>query len=177
MNASCHLNPNKGIRAGQPALSRGLYTNVTECGCFSVHADKLFKVLGMSAIVPSTTVPPPPAPFVAHFVSDALSMNSPTSTKARECKAFSAWLSLPHFSLQPNAMLYRPTSRRRYCGDKQRRTAAKNNFWRWLATPPSFSPLWFSDPPLFPSPYSLSRCAHCHFFLSKFSFSKLWCVQ
>lgn len=48
MNASCHLNPNKGIRAGQPALSRGLYTNVTECACFSVCADKLFKVPGMS---------------------------------------------------------------------------------------------------------------------------------
>lgn len=127
MNASCHLNPNKGIRAGQPALSRGLYTNVTECGCFSVRADKLFKVLGMSVIVPSTTVLPPP-PFVAHFVSDALSVNSPTSTKARECKVFSAWLSLPHFSLQLNAMLYRPTSRRRYCSHKQSRTTAKNNF-------------------------------------------------
>lgn len=87
MNASCHLNPNKGIRAGQPALSRGLYTNVTECGCFSVYADKLFKVLGMScdsAFVRSANTPT----FVAHFVSDALSANSPTNTKAGECKAF-----------------------------------------------------------------------------------------
>lgn len=58
MNASCHLNPNKGIWAGQQALSRGLYTNVTECSCFSVCADKLFKVLGMSEIVPSSTLPP-----------------------------------------------------------------------------------------------------------------------
>lgn len=58
MNASCHLNPNKGIWAGQQALSRGLYTNVTECSCFSVCADKLFKVLGMSEIVPSSTLLP-----------------------------------------------------------------------------------------------------------------------
>lgn len=58
MNASCHLNPNKGIWAGQQALSRGLYTNVTESSCFSVCADKFFKVLGMSVIVPSSTLPP-----------------------------------------------------------------------------------------------------------------------
>lgn len=58
MNASCHLNPNKGIWAGQQALSRGLYTNVTESSCFSVFTDKLFKVLGMSVIVPSSTLPP-----------------------------------------------------------------------------------------------------------------------
>lgn len=58
MNASCHLNPNKGIWAGQQALSRGLYTNVTESSCFSVCADKLFKVLGMSVIVPSPTLLP-----------------------------------------------------------------------------------------------------------------------
>lgn len=178
MNASCHLNPNKGIWAGQLALSRGLYTNVTECSCFSVRADKLFKVLGMSVIVPSTTVPLHP-PNPRHLLSLIL------------CLMLFQW-TVQQTQKHENAKRFRPgylclislCSRTqcidqqagRYCSDKQRRTAAKNNFWRWLATPPSFSPPWFSDPPLFASPYSLSRCAHCHFFsFQVFIFKALMC--
>lgn len=40
-------------------------------------------------IVPSSAALPADTPtFVAHFVSDALSANSPTNTKAEECKPF-----------------------------------------------------------------------------------------
>lgn len=65
MDVFCHLNLNKRIWAGQQALSRVLYTNVTERSFFSVFADKLFKVLGMAAIVPSSKLLPPPALFPA----------------------------------------------------------------------------------------------------------------
>lgn len=142
------------------------------------------KCWGCHVIVPSSAALPADTPiFVAHFVSDALSPNSPTSTKAEECKPFSfsfsgVWVIVASFFSATNVTpLWSNKRERRYCGNKQSRSAAKNNFWRRLATPPSFSPLWFSDPPLFPSPYSLSRCAYCHFRLSKFSFSKLRCVQ
>ncbi len=141
MNASCHLNPNKGIWAGQPALSRGLYTNVTECSCFSVCADKLFKVLGMSVIVPSSTLPP----FVPCFVSDALSWTVSQVQKWKNAKRLSrcsVCLISPCWMLGCRAdkletLLWR----------KQSKITAQNNFWSWLATPPSFSPLCLSDPP------------------------------
>lgn len=112
MNASCHLNPNKRIRAGQPALSRGLYTNVTECGCFSVCADKLFKVPGMSVIVPSSTLPPFCSPFCV-----CCSSTVPQIQKRKNAKRF-ATFALPHFSL-PNVVLYGPTSGRRYCQENK----------------------------------------------------------
>lgn len=186
MKASCRLNPNKGKRAGQPALSRGLYTNVTECGCFSVHADKLFKVPGCHVIVPRPAAPTPPTPPLL-LLTLCPTLFQPTvrqTQKQENAMLFSlslflgCGLSLPHFSPQPNTTASCGNKRRRrYCGDKQSWSAAKNKSWRRRATPPSFSPLCFSDPPLLSSSYSRSRSTYCHFLLFRFPFSKLWCVQ
>lgn len=131
MNASCHLNPNKGIWAGQPALSWGLYTNVTECGCFSVCADKLFKVPGMSVIVPSSTLPP----FVPYFVSVALSWTVPQVQKRKNAKRLLR-CSVCLISLR-QMLCCRPTSWRLYC----RENKAELRHWTtsdgdWLLLPP-----------------------------------------
>ena len=103
MNASCYLNPNKGIWAGQPALSRGLYTNVTECSCFCVCADKLFKVPGMSVTVPSSTLTPPSS-FIPHFVSVALSRRVPQVQSRKNAKRpcgvmFASFLSAERYAV------------------------------------------------------------------------------
>lgn len=50
--------PIKGYGQFSKPFQGGLYTNGTERSCFSVCADKLFKVLRMSALVPSATLPP-----------------------------------------------------------------------------------------------------------------------
>lgn len=113
MNASCHLNPNKGIWAGQQALSRGLYTNVTECSCFSVCTDKLFKVLGMSVIVPSSTLPP----FVPYFVSVALSRTLPQVQKRKNAKRLLR-CSVCLISLH-RMLCCKTTSRRLYCWENK----------------------------------------------------------
>lgn len=113
MNASCHLNPNKGIWAGQQALSRGLYTNVTECSCFSVCADKLFKVPGMSVIVPPSTLPP----FVPYFVSVALSRTVPQVQKRKNAKRLLR-CSVCLISLR-RMLCCRATSRRLYCRENK----------------------------------------------------------
>lgn len=168
---------------------QGVCTQMWQNAVASVSAlTSCSKCWGCHVIVPSCAALPADTPtFVAHFVSDALSANSLTNTKAEECKPFPSlaysstlvWVIGASFlSPRPNATpLWSDEQERRYCGGKQSRSAAKNNFWRRLATPPSFSPLWFSDPPLLASSHSLSCCAHCHFLLPKHSFSKLWCVQ
>lgn len=183
MKASCRLNPNKGKRAGQPALSRGLYTNVTECGCFSVHADKLFKVPGCHVIVPRPAAPTPPL----LLLTLCLTLFQPTVRQTQKQENAMLFFSLFFWAVGYRCLtsLRSPTRRRpvankrrrRYCGDKQSWSAAKNKSWRRRATPPSFSPLCFSDPPLLSSSYSRSRSTYCHFLLFRFPFSKLWCVQ
>lgn len=170
MNASCHLNPNKGIRAGQPALSRGLYTNVTECGCFSVSADKLFKVPGMSVIVPSATLAPLLFPILC-----LLLINSPTNTKAKECKAFlrrslcliSLCRTLCCMGRQVGDVIVRKTKQN--CGNEQLLMETRYSSLLFTAL------LFWSSPLLLPS--FLFPFVHCHFLLSQFSFSKLWCFQ
>lgn len=130
MNASCHLNPTKGIWAGQQALSRGLYTNVTECSCFSVCADKLFKVPGMAAIVPSSTLPPlfPVLCLLRFHDSHKYKSERMQSVFLRCCVCL--------ISLGP-VLCCRPTCRRLYCrennGELRCRTTSDGNL---LLLPP-----------------------------------------
>lgn len=70
---------------------QGVCTQMWQNALASVSAlTSCSKCRGCHVIVPSSAALPTDTPtFVAHFVSDALSANSPTYTKAEECKPFS----------------------------------------------------------------------------------------
>lgn len=119
------------------------------------------KCRGCHVIVPSSAAPTPPLLLLTLCLM--LFQRTVRQTQKQENAElfFSLFLgcgpSLPHFSAQPNVTPLCSNKLRRYCGDKQSWSAAKNNSRRRRATPPFFSPLWFSDPPLLTSPHSLSR--------------------
>ena len=160
MHASCHLNPNKGIWAGQQALSRGLYTNVTECSCFSVFADKLFKVLGMSVILPPSTLPP-----LFPILCLLLFHERSHKYKSRRMQSvffslFFAMFCLPHFLWAQTAV--GPTCRRVYCKEnKDEMLQGTTSDGDSLLLPPfhhfcfPFSPLSTSSHSLFTTFFSL----------------------
>lgn len=166
MNASCHLNPDKGIWAGQPALSRGLYTNVTECSRFSVCADKLFKVLGMSVIVPSSTLPPLfpiLCPLLFHQQSHTYKSERMQSVFCNDL--FASFLSAECYAVGQHAGDFIVGKTKPNYGAIQLLMATRYSSLLFTA-------LLFSSYPLSLPSFTFSFI-HCPFFLSEFSFSIL----
>lgn len=170
MNASCHLNPNKGIWAGQQALSRGLYTNVTECSCFSVCADKLFKVLGMSVIVPSSTL-------LSLFPILCLLLFHEQSHKYKSERMQSVFCDV----LFASFLFAECYAAVQHVGELIVEKTKQNYGREQLLMATRYSSLLFTALLFWSSPLSLPSFTfpfiHCHIFLSDFSSSVLWCFQ
>lgn len=148
MDASCHLNPNKGIWAGQQAHSRGLYTNVTESSRFSVCTDKLFKVLGMSVIVPSSTLPPLfPILCLLLFHEQSHNYKSQKRQSVFFCVQFASFLSAECYAVGQHVGDFIVRNTKQNCGTEQLLMAARYSallfttllFW---SSPHSLSPLF-----------------------------------
>lgn len=102
----------KGYGQVRRPFQGGLYTNVTESSRFSVCADKLFKVLRMSVMVPLSAL----LPFCSPFCVCCSFMRSPTSTKARNAKHF---CDVCLISLSNKRSAVGPTSERHHCRENK----------------------------------------------------------
>lgn len=160
MNASCRLNPNKGIWAGHQALSWGF---VHKCDRMQSLQCLHWQVFQSAGDVSNSAFIHTAPTFVPYFVSVALSRTVPKYKSERMQSVFCNVLFASFLSTECCAV-------GQHVGDFiVGKTKQYYNFWWRLPTPPSFS-LHFSDPPLYPSPSFTLTLPLTVVFLSHFSF-------